>query len=138
MSETYPAYVPCAAGANAFGDCLVLKHGDLIRLVGHAQMDFVAEDAKRLAYAILDALDDPFQPAAAPPSSESGDAIVDEARAKLLARSKAGQAKYGATLMRNDLDLIDWLRHAAEEGMDQTLYLLRAIKDLEKLCDDSR
>lgn len=106
MSETYPAYVPCAAGANAFGDCLVLKHGDLIRLVGHAQMDFVAEDAKRLAYAILDALDDPFQPAAAPPSSESGDAIVDEARAK--------------------------------EGMDQTLYLLRAIKDLEKLCDDGR
>ena len=72
------------------------------------------------------------------PVSLSGDAIVDETIAMLLARSKLGQAKYGTTLMRNDLSLLDWMRHAIEESLDRTLYLLRALKDLEKLYDDGR
>jgi len=72
------------------------------------------------------------------PVSLSGDAIVDETIQMLLARSKLGQAKYGTTLMRNDLSLLDWMRHAIEESLDRTLYLLRALKDLEKLYDDGR
>ncbi len=72
------------------------------------------------------------------PVSLSGDAIVDETIAMLLARSRLGQAKYGTTLMRTDLSLLDWMRHAIEESLDRTLYLLRALKDLEKLYDDGR
>lgn len=71
-------------------------------------------------------------------ASWSGDAIVDETIQMLLARSRLGQAKYGTTLMRNDLSLLDWMRHAIEESLDRTLYLLRALKDLEKLYDDGR
>ena len=40
--------------------------------------------------------------------------------------------------MRNDLSLLDWMRHAIEESLDRTLYMLRALKDLEKLYDDGR
>lgn len=143
MSEPVQSYISCASGNNSFSDCLVRRHGDLIRLLGHAQMDFTAEDAKRLAYRILDLLDDHYQsarPLAALPEgvATSGDAIVDETIAMILARSRLGQEKYGTTLMRDDLDLSDWMRHAIEESLDLTLYLVRAVKDLEKLLDDGR
>ena len=138
MSESHPVYVHCASGNNSFTDCLVLRHGDLLRLIGHAQMDFTQGDAKTLAYAILDRLSDPFVKLLEAKEIESGDAIVDEARAMLLKRAKLGQEKYGTTLMRNDLALIDWMRHAIEESLDRTLYMIRALKDLEKLYDDGR
>lgn len=54
MSESIPAYVRCAAGANAFVDCLVESHGDLVRLIGHPTMDFARDDARALARAILE------------------------------------------------------------------------------------
>lgn len=143
MSESHLKYIPCASGHNVFTDCLVQQHGDLIRLYGHAQMDFTATDAKELAYHILDLLDNPYrevrQLVAIPEgANSSGDAIVDETIALLLARSKLGQEKYGTTLMRNDVHLLDWLRYAIEESLDRTLYMLRALKDLEKLYDDGR
>ena len=143
MSESHPVYVPCASGHDVFTDCLVVRAGDLIRLYGHPQMDFTTEDAKRLAYHILDLLDNPYQevrPLVAIPAgaNSSGDAIVDETIALLLARSRLGQEKYGTTLMRNDLHLLDWMKYAVEESLDRTLYMLRAIKDLEKLYDDGR
>lgn len=104
-------------------------------------MDFTESDAKRLAYAILDRVEDPYQaviPAAPSVPIESGDAVVDEMIVMLLARSKLGQDKYGTTLMRNDLNLIDWMQHAVEESLDRTLYMIRAIHDLKTLYDDGR
>lgn len=53
MSETRPSYIPCASGNNAQTDCLILRHGDLVRLLGHPSMDFTPEDAARLATALL-------------------------------------------------------------------------------------
>jgi len=143
MSEVHPQYVRCASDNRAFLDCEVSQIGGLIRVLGFVPMDFTPEDAKLLAYAILDLLDNPYrevpQLEANPEgANSSGDAIVDETVAMLLARSKLGQAKYGTTLMRNDLSLLDWMRHAIEESLDRTLYLLRALKDLEKLYDDGR
>ena len=143
MSEVHPQYVRCASDNRAFLDCEVSQIGGLIRVLGFVPMDFTPEDAKLLAYAILDLLDNPYrevpQLEANPEgANSSGDAIVDETVAMLLARSKIGQAKYGTTLMRNDLSLLDWMRHAIEESLDRTLYLLRALKDLEKLYDDGR
>ena len=60
------------------------------------------------------------------------DSIVEEARLDLLTRSKVGIKKYGDTLDREDLDLIDWLQHAYEEGLDKILYLKRARKEAIK------
>jgi len=115
--------------------------GDLFRIVGHAQMDFVREDALRLSDYILEHLGhgrpEP-KTAAITSATSSGDAIVDEAIALLYSRSKLGQEKYGATLMRNDLTLIDWMRYAIEESLDRMLYMIRALKDLNKLYDDGR
>lgn len=54
MSEDRPLYVACASGHNVQTDCLVLRHGDLIRLFGHAQMDFIPADAARLGRVLLD------------------------------------------------------------------------------------
>ncbi len=143
MSESAQTYIRCASGNNGFADCMVRRRGDLIQQIGHAQMDFAPEDAKLLAYAILDLLDNPYLEApqleASPENANSsGDAIVDDAINKLLARSKLGQEKYGTTLMRNDLSLLDWMRHAIEESLDRTLYMIRALKDLEQLYDDGR
>ncbi len=115
MSEAHPIYIRCASDNNGFADCMVRRRGDLIQQIGHAQMDFAPENA-----------------------NSSGDAIVDETIQMLLARSKLGQEKYGTALMRNDLSLLDWMRHAIEESLDRTLYMIRALKDLEKLYDDGR
>lgn len=60
----------------------------------------------------------------------SGDPVVEQVIAKFRYRSLRGQQKYGQKMSRTDLRLIDWLRHAEEELMDQLLYLRRAILDL--------
>ena len=59
------------------------------------------------------------------------DAIVEKNVALLRARSQVGIQKYKVTLERNDLELIDWLRHALEEALDQANYLQAAITRLE-------
>jgi hypothetical protein len=59
------------------------------------------------------------------------DPIVERVRAKLHARSQAGIAKYGTDMTRTDLALVDWLRHAQEEALDQAVYLERLIYDAE-------
>jgi len=143
MSESAPTYIRCASGNKTFLDCEIARVGDLIRVLGYTPMEFTAEDAKHFAYTLLDLLDNPYRavtPLAAIPEGAnlSGDAIVDETIAMLFSRSRLGQEKYGKTLMRDDLSLLDWMRHAIEEGLDRTLYMIRALKDLEKLYDDDR
>lgn len=59
------------------------------------------------------------------------DAIVEKNVALLRARSAVGISKYGTTLERQDLALVDWLRHALEEALDQANYLQAAITRLE-------
>jgi hypothetical protein len=68
----------------------------------------------------------------------SADQIVEAVRAKMLARSLVGQEKYGCTLMREDLDTLDWIRHAQEEAMDMAIYLERLYRDIERMMDDGR
>ena len=59
------------------------------------------------------------------------DPIVEKNVSLLRSRSAVGIAKYGTTLERDDLELIDWLRHALEEVLDQANYLQAAITKLE-------
>lgn len=46
-------------------------------------------------------------------------------------REQLGLHKYGTTVDRDDLTLIEWLEHAKEEAMDQVLYLQAAINKLK-------
>jgi hypothetical protein len=60
------------------------------------------------------------------------DSIVESVRKQLLDRSNVGIKKYGVTLDRDDLSLLDWLEHAKQESMDQVLYLERAIQEIKR------
>jgi hypothetical protein len=51
------------------------------------------------------------------------DKIVNKVLEAYKKRSKEGIEKYGTTLERNDLNVLDWLQHLQEELMDATLYI---------------
>lgn len=131
MSETRPIYAVCASSNSRHTDCLIARHGDGIRLIGHAEMTFSAAAARQMIRDMQHVLGDAPEPA-------SGDALVDAIRARLAARSRAGQAKYGATMTRADLDTLDWIRHAQEELLDGAIYLERLYRDIERMMDDGR
>jgi len=57
------------------------------------------------------------------------DTIVDSVRFKFKRRSEVGIEKYGTTLDRNDLDMVQWLTHLQEELMDATLYVEKLIRE---------
>lgn len=48
-------------------------------------------------------------------------------------REELGKTKYKCTLDREDLTLRDWLQHAYEESLDKSLYLKRAIREIDNL-----
>ena len=62
---------------------------------------------------------------------QTQDTILLKVLSKYYERSQLGIKKYGRTLDRDDLSLIDWLNHLQEELMDATLYI-------EKLKDEAR
>lgn len=51
------------------------------------------------------------------------DTIVAAVITRFAERSRLGQQKYGTTLDRGDLSVMDWIQHAQEELMDGILYL---------------
>lgn len=55
------------------------------------------------------------------------DTVVQSIIEKFVERAEFGEKKYGVTLDRTDLELLDYLQHAKEEAMDLTLYLQKAI-----------
>ena len=63
------------------------------------------------------------------------DKHVESVIAKYRQRSEAGIAKYNTTLEREDLNVIDWLKHAQEEAMDFSLYIEKLISLLDDKCD---
>ena len=60
------------------------------------------------------------------------DKIVEQVKDKFSERSEIGIAKYGTTLERGDLSLLDWLNHLQEELMDATLYIQKLKNDLDQ------
>ena len=60
------------------------------------------------------------------------DTIVESVRQQFLDRSNVGIKKYGVTLDRTDLSLLEWLEHAKQEQMDSVLYLEKIIQELKK------
>lgn len=64
------------------------------------------------------------------------DSIVNSVIAQFATRSNIGLEKYGTTLDRDDLTILEWIQHAQEEMMDGTLYLekiKKTILDAEKM-----
>jgi hypothetical protein len=51
------------------------------------------------------------------------DSIVQTVIEKFTMRAEFGKKKYGKTLDRNDLSVVEWITHAQEEHMDAILYL---------------
>jgi hypothetical protein len=72
------------------------------------------------------------------PQLDCGDPIVERIRQKLARRSVTWQAKYGATVARDDMDTVAWLRHAQEEALDLAVYLELLIDELVAEADDGR
>ena len=60
------------------------------------------------------------------------DSITKSVLDKYLDRAIAGKKKYGTDMDRNDLKLVEWLRHLQEEMMDATLYVEKLIQEKEK------
>lgn len=65
------------------------------------------------------------------PKKELKDTIVESVINQFKQRSEVGIKKYGVTLDREDLSLLEWLEHTKQEQMDSVLYLERAIKELK-------
>lgn len=61
------------------------------------------------------------------------DSVVFSIIEKFLTRSELGRKKYGTDLDRQDLSVIDWIRHAQEEHMDAILYLEKLKQELKLL-----
>lgn len=49
----------------------------------------------------------------------------------IASRQQLGIKKYGTTVERNPLSLRQWLQHALEESLDQSVYLQRAIDEID-------
>ena len=58
--------------------------------------------------------------------------VAEAVREKIKGRALVGQEKYGVDMMREDLNLHDWLRLAQEEAMDLAVYLERIQIILKK------
>jgi tRNA A37 threonylcarbamoyladenosine biosynthesis protein TsaE len=61
------------------------------------------------------------------------DKIVTAVTDKFQDRSEVGQKKYGASLERDDLNLLEWLNHLQEELMDATLYVEKLKQEIQSM-----
>ena len=60
------------------------------------------------------------------------DSVVEQVLDSFSERSLVGIEKYGTTLDRNDLTLLQWLTHLQEELMDATLYVQKLKNELDQ------
>lgn len=66
------------------------------------------------------------------------DEIVEAVREDLLRRSKRGIQKYGVTMDRDDLSLLDWLQHTYEEVLDQANYLKKMMVMMQEVEENNK
>ena len=59
------------------------------------------------------------------------DSIIQSVISQFLERGELGLNKYGTTLDRTDLSVLEYLQHAKEEAMDLALYLEKTIQMLK-------
>ena len=54
---------------------------------------------------------------------------------KIRSRAEVGEKKYGVTMERNDLSILQWMVHFQEELMDATVYIEKLIQENEQRTD---
>jgi hypothetical protein len=62
----------------------------------------------------------------------TSDSVVNTVIESFIKRSNIGLQKYGTTLDRDDLKVLDWIQHAQEEHMDAILYLEKLKREVIK------
>jgi len=62
----------------------------------------------------------------------TSDSVVNTVIESFIQRSNLGLQKYGTTLDREDLKVLDWIQHAQEEHMDAILYLEKLKREVIK------
>ena len=62
----------------------------------------------------------------------TSDSVVNTVIESFIKRSNIGLQKYGTTLDREDLKVLDWIQHAQEEHMDAILYLEKLKREVIK------
>ena len=62
----------------------------------------------------------------------TSDSVVNTVIESFIKRSNLGLEKYGTTLDRDDLKMLDWIQHAQEEHMDAILYLEKLKREVIK------
>jgi hypothetical protein len=60
------------------------------------------------------------------------DSVVSGVISKYILRAELGMKKYGTNLDRNDLKVLDWIKHVQEEMMDAVLYLEKLTQEIKK------
>ncbi len=65
-------------------------------------------------------------------AKHTSDSIVNTVIDSFIKRSNLGLQKYGTTLDRDDLKVLDWIQHAQEEHMDAILYLEKLKREVIK------
>ena len=58
--------------------------------------------------------------------------IEDRVIKQIKDRAKVGKGKYGVTMERNDLSLLQWIQHLQEELLDAAVYVERLKEDLQE------
>jgi len=61
--------------------------------------------------------------------------IEDRVVEAILKRAEIGERKYGTTMERGDLNLVDWLQHLQEELLDAAVYVEKLKSIFSKLSD---
>ena len=56
--------------------------------------------------------------------------IEEKVITQIKERAKTGLNKYGVTMERQDLTILDWIQHAQEEAMDLAVYLEKIKEQL--------
>jgi len=59
------------------------------------------------------------------------DTVVDSIVDSFISRATKGKDKYGNTLDRQDLSVLDWIEHAQQELQDGILYLEKLKQTLK-------
>lgn len=75
---------------------------------------------------------DPNEPLDSVVPNDSVDSIVFSIISQFVNRAKFGKEKYGVSLDREDLSMLEWIQHAQEEHMDAILYLEKIKKEYNK------
>ena len=63
---------------------------------------------------------------------ECKDKVVEQIVNSFVNCSELGIKKYGKTLDKNKISLLEWLNHSIEEKIDDILYMQRALNELNK------